>query len=73
MVEKEPVEYRTLIASDYNKCTNLISLVFDKSELPRFRKTWKEKELRFSSVQGLSSYKRAGWVYDKTFTQSASA
>lgn len=54
MVEKEPVEYRTLIASDYNKCTNLISLVFDKSELPRFRKTWKEKELRFSFIAELN-------------------
>jgi len=50
MTEVSSIEYRTLLASDYNKCMNLISLVFDKSELAHFRKAWKDKEIQFSFI-----------------------
>lgn len=50
MAETPSIEYRTLVASQYNKCISLISSVFDKSETKHFQKIWKEKVLRFSFV-----------------------
>jgi len=51
MESKPPyVTYRTLLACDYNKCTSLISSIFDTGETKHFKKAWKEKILSFSFI-----------------------
>jgi len=49
-MDEQEIQYRRLLARDYNKSTRLISMTFDKSELPNFRKAWKKKELAFSLI-----------------------
>ena len=51
MESKPPsVMYRTLLACDYNKCTSLISSVFDSSETNHFRRAWKDKLQAFCFI-----------------------
>jgi ribosomal protein S18 acetylase RimI-like enzyme len=47
-MEKPAVEYRTVVGSDYNQCISIVASVFNSSETSSFRKSWKEKQFKFS-------------------------
>jgi hypothetical protein len=55
-VSKPPsVEYKTLSASDYNKCISLIASVFSPVETIQFRKIWKQKQESASFIAECNS------------------